>query len=383
MPLHRPTLAGALVLLALWTAGCEQSARSNPDGEIRIAGRVEGDETSVAAKTPGRVLEVAVREGDEVRAGQMLLRLEATQAAARREQAEAGLRAAREQAETVRLRLPTLEEKLRQLEIQKRQAELDAAGRVAAGEGQLAAAQADLARAEAELGQARSDANRFRILADKGAAPEQIAEQMASKVKATEAVVEAARRQVSSAEGALEVAKAARSNAALLEAEKTALRRQMDEVQGAVRVAEEGVAASRAQLEQASAEVDDLAVTAPFRGLVVTRSVEPGQVIAPGQPLLTLVDTSQLYLRGYVPQERIGQVEVGAPAQVALDADPDRPLEGRVLRVDPETMFTPENTYFQDDRVRQVVGVKIALPADPGPAKLGMTGEARLRPGAR
>ena len=95
------------------------------------------------------------------------------------------------------------------------------------------------------------------------------------------------------------------------------------------------------------------------------------------------MDVSQLYLRGYVSQERIGQVHVGDPAEVLLDADPTRPMAGRVLRVDPQTMFTPENTYFQEDRVRQVVGVKIALPADPGPAKLGMTGEARLRPGAQ
>ena len=246
-PLRNRTLTASFALLALLTGGCDQRARSRAEGPLRIVGRVEGDQTSVAAKAPGRVLEVSVREGDMVRPGQTLLQIEATQVAARREQAAAGLRAAQQEAEAVRLRLPTLEQRLRQVEIQKQQAELDAAGRVAAGEGQWAAAQADLARAEAELEQARSDAKRFRVLADKGAAPEQIAEQLASKVKGAEAVVEAARRQVRGA-GALDVAKAARSNPELLEAEEKALRRQMDEVSGAVRVAEEGVGAARALL---------------------------------------------------------------------------------------------------------------------------------------
>ncbi len=376
-------LAVTAAALCLLSVGCRQSESPEASGVLRITGRVEGDETNVASKRPGRVVELTVREGDVVRKGQTLVMLEATQTTARRDQAAAGLRAAQQEAQTARLRLPTLDQKLRQLDIQKQQAQLDAAGRVAAGESQVAAAQADLSRAEAELDQARSDARRFRVLADKGAAPEQVAEQLESKVKGTEAVVESARRQVSAAEGALEVAKVARSNPALIEAEKDALLRQMDEVRSVVRTAEEGVAAAKAQLEEADAEVSDLAVTAPFSGVVVTRAAEPGQVVAPGQALVTLVAPSRLYLRGYVPESFIGAVKVGDSVDVFLDAVPDIAMKGRVLRVDPEAMFTPENTYFQDDRVRQVVGVKIALPDDPGPAKLGMTGEARLPLGAQ
>ncbi len=374
----KPLFLLALGALYLLSAGCQPSDGPERTGVLRITGRVEGDQTNIASKRPGRVVEVTVREGDSVRAGQALVRLEATEIDARREQAAAGARAAEQEAQTARLRLPTLEARMAQLEIQKGQASLDAAGRVAAGESQVAAARADLARAEVELEQARSDARRLRVLADKGAAPEQAAEQLASKVKGTEAVVEAARRQVAAAEGALEVAKAARSNPELIEAEKAALRRQMEEARGVVRIAEEGVGAARALLSEAESEVEGLVITAPFSGVVVTRAAEPGQVIAPGQPLLTLVDPSQLYLRGYVPQSYIGLVEVGSTIEVFLDSQPDKSLQGKVLRVDPEAMFTPENTYFQQDRVRQVVGIKIALPADPGPAKLGMTGEARL-----
>ncbi|HYM11996.1 MAG TPA: hypothetical protein VEU62_14760, partial [Bryobacterales bacterium] len=60
------------------------------------------------------------------------------------------------------------------------------------------------------------------------------------------------------------------------------------------------------------------------------------------------------------------------PAQVTLDSDPQRPLDAVVMRIDPEAMFTPENTYFQKDRVKQVVGVKLRITRPAGRAKPGM-----------
>jgi HlyD family secretion protein len=67
---------------------------------------------------------------------------------------------------------------------------------------------------------------------------------------------------------------------------------------------------------------------------------------------------------------------------VYLDAAPDRALAAEVMRIDPQAMFTPENTYFRDDRVRQVVGVKILLKQNTGEAKLGMSAEGRILLGA-
>lgn len=371
----------------IWTAaaGLLLSAACAPNepaenGPLVISGRVEGDETTLAAKLPGRVIEVAVREGDRVDRGQVLVEIGAEQAAARLRQAEAGLEAARRQLQAAKLRLPTIEEQLGQIDLRTEQARLDAEGRVAAAESQAAAAAAELLRARQELKQIEADAARYKSLADKGAAPRQAAEQSATQVEAAKALVEAAERQTAAAEAAVRVARAARSNPEILKSQKAAVRSQREEVRGAVRIAEAGVSAAEAVLAEARSSVNDLTVRAPFAGLVVTRAAEPGQVVGPGAPLLTLVDDSRLYLRGFVPQSRIDEVRVDLEADVTLDAQPGKTLEGRIIRIDPQVMFTPENTYFQNDRVRQVMGLKILIEGGAGVAKLGMTGTAQLDP---
>ncbi len=75
---------------------------------------------------------------------------------------------------------------------------------------------------------------------------------------------------------------------------------------------------------------------------------------------MTLLDLSKVYLRGFVPEGQIGKVKVGQAARVYLDSDPNKPLDAVVSRIDPQATFTPENTYFRDDRVKQVVGREAA-----------------------
>ena len=82
-------------------------------------------------------------------------------------------------------------------------------------------------------------------------------------------------------------------------------------------------------------------------------------------------------MRGYIPEGLIGRVKLDQAARVYLDSVPKQPLDAYVQRIDPEATFTPENTYFQNDRVKQVVGVKLGLKSGFGLAKPGMpaTGE--------
>jgi multidrug efflux pump subunit AcrA (membrane-fusion protein) len=103
----------------------------------------------------------------------------------------------------------------------------------------------------------------------------------------------------------------------------------------------------------------DLTVTAPFDGTVVTRTAEPGEVVQAGTAIVTLLDLSKVYLRGFVPEGQIGKVKVGQAARVFLDSNPKSRSMPMVQRIDPQATFTPENTYFRDDRVKQVVGVKL------------------------
>jgi HlyD family secretion protein len=135
---------------------------------------------------------------------------------------------------------------------------------------------------------------------------------------------------------------------------------------------------ARAQLAEAQANRADLTIRAPFDGTIVTRSAEPGEIVGPGAAIVTLVDLGRVYLRGFVPEGRIGTVKVGQPARVYLDSSPNTPVEAVVSRIDPQATFTPENTYFREDRVKQVVGVKIQLKGAVGFAKPGMPADGEV-----
>ena len=135
---------------------------------------------------------------------------------------------------------------------------------------------------------------------------------------------------------------------------------------------------ARFQLAEADANRQDLTVVAPFAGTVITRAAEPGEVIQAGTPIVTLLDLAKVYLRGFVPEGEIGRVKIGQAAHVYLDSNITQALDAYVSRIDPQATFTPENTYFRDDRVRQVVGVKLQLKGGFGYAKPGMPSEGEV-----
>ena len=147
---------------------------------------------------------------------------------------------------------------------------------------------------------------------------------------------------------------------------------QISQRQADIASAMASVGQARAQLTEAQANRQDLTVKAPFAGTVVTRTAEPGEVVTAGTPVVTLLDLSKVYLRGFVPEGQIGKVKAGQAAHVYLDSNSKQPVDAYVSRIDPQATFTPENTYFRDDRVKQVVGIKLQLKGALGYAKPGM-----------
>lgn len=333
--MNRIWIALAL-LLPLMFSGCARTTKGAEKDTLFVSGRIDGDTVDISSKRDGKIVEILVREGDSVEAGQIVARIVSPQDEA--------------QVEAQKANVVQDERKLEE-------AQSAAPARVALAEANLAASKADLVRWEAELQQAETDAKRYPALAQSGAVAEQVADQQQTRMKIAQASTDAARKQVLSAEASLDQAKA-----------------QLQQIASA----KASLASTRAELRRFQANVSDLAITAPIAGTILTRSAEPGRVVASGQTILTMVDLHKLYLRGFIPEGDVGKVKVGQAAQIYLDSKPKESIQAEVIRIDPQVMFTPENTYFKDDRVKQVMGVKLGLKGAYGLAKPGMPADGEI-----
>ena len=349
-----------------------------PESIVALSGRIEGDDSAIASKTSGRILEIRFREGDRVKAGDIIAVLSDEQVRAREEQARSAVLVAEAKGKASRDQIAVLAQQLEQNQLQTAQSKIDADGRVRQAEGELAAAEATLAQQEASYQIASFDRDAYSKLAQTGAASERQAKQAASTAGQQEAAVAAARRRVESARGALITARANLDNPIVREAQVSIVRKQIAQQQAEVASADATTEQARGQLREAQANRRDLVILAPFSGVVATRTAEPGEVVTAGTALVTLIDLGKVYLRGFVPEGQIGKVKLGQAAHVYLDSNSNQPIDAYVARIDPQATFTPENTYFRDERVKQVVGVKLQLKGGFGFAKPGMPADGEI-----
>src|SRR5579864_2072826 len=362
----------SLVIVALIIWKIFFATSSLPANIIALSGRIEGDDSAVAPKTGGKILEVTVREGDTVAAGQIIARLDDAQVRAKEDQARAALADAQAKSQAARDQIAVLQEQLRQYQLQTGQSTMDAEGRVRQAQADLTAAEADLVQQQAALRLAEFNRDAYSRLAKTGAASQQQGLQAEVQADQQAAVVAASQRKVESSRGALTTAQAMLDNPKIHVAQVSSTEAQIAQQQSTIAGTKAETAQAQASLAQAEADRADLTVLAPFAGTVLTRAAEPGEVVQAGTAIVTLLDLSKVYLRGFIPEGEIGKVKIGQPAHVFLDSNPNQSLDGYVLRIDPQATFTPENTYFRDDRVKQVVGVKLLVKGAVGFAKPGM-----------
>lgn len=282
-------------------------------GDLVASGTVEATETRLGFEVPGRITEIRVREGDEVDRGQELALLDVSGARARRQQAVAQLEAAR-------ALLEELESGSRPEEIAQAEAAVDAA--------------------RDRLADAERDRERSRTLLEGGAI---------------------SREALDKAEVAARLAAA-----------------RLDQAEERLKLLERGprterVAAQRAAVAQAEAAVEaadsllaDMSLIAATSGLVTIRHREPGEVPAPGSPVLTVVDPGDRWVRIYVPENRLGAVRLGGKATILSDTFPEKRYAGQVIYVAAEAEFTPKTVQTQEERVRLVYAVKVQVLEDPG-----------------
>ncbi len=318
----------------LWQA---QMRRGLPEGLIQANGRIEGDTVIIASKTPGRIVELTVREGDGVKAGQVLVRLDDGITRARLAQAQADIAAARARAEAARAALALLQ----------RQIPLAVAS---AGAG-VASAQTELAQAEAARKQDARDLDRAKKLeADSFVGP-QFVERAELALKTHQEQRDAARAGMERARQALNDARLGPQRIRVSEAELAA--------------AEGALGTAQAKGAEAQSALDDLTLASPAAGVITSRYANGGEVITAGAPIFELVDLDRLYLKVFVPEKEIGKVRRGLPAQIYSDAFPDQPFAATVRYIGSRAEFTPKEVQTPDERVKLMYEVRLYIDRNP------------------
>lgn len=371
--------------LRYWLTRPDESA-------IALSGRIESYESNLGAKVGGRIESIAVREGDLVKAGQVVAQLDDQELKAQLEAAKANVNAAKQQVTQAELQTEVVTSQVEEAQLTLQQSQGDTTGRVNQGEASVATAQAQLAQARAEVQQAQSaldlagtDRDRFSTLAAQGAVSQQQFDQVKNQFAtaqdmliARQAAVTAAQQQVSAAQGALTQAQTSSLNPGIRAAQVSRTQKQQAQSQSQLTAAQAQLKQAQAAQAEIAARIADLQIKSPIDGVVLTRTVEPGEVISTGATVVTVVNLSDVYMRGYIPEGQIGSVRVGQDAQVFLDSAPDRPLAAEVTAIDTEASFTPENIYFEDDRVTQVFGLKLSIDNPQGFAKPGMPADGEI-----
>lgn len=297
--------AAALSLLSLAACG-----RAGDGGAIVLNGRIEAPTVDLAPKVAGRVVEVKVREGDRVKAGDLLVVLDLGETALSVERDRQGLAAAE-------LRLKDLETGNRPPEI--------------------AAGEADVADRKAAVELAKKEVTRQEAL-------------MARKVGVPRDL-DRARTDLSRAEAAL---KSSQERLSLL---REGFRKYQTEQ------ARHDAERAATVLKQSETVAREGEIRAPADGVVLHRMAEPGLLLAAGQPALTLAFANRLYVRTFVPETKLGRVRQGSAARVTVDAFPGKSFPARVTEISPDAEFTPKAVETREERVNLVYAAKVDLDA--------------------
>jgi HlyD family secretion protein len=373
-------LAVAAVLVGVGLAATWASRRfATDDGALAVTGTIEATQVDVSAKITGRIMALTVREGQPVERGQLLVRLDTDELTAEVRRAEAAVRTAQAQ-------LRDLQAGARPQEIQE--AEAQAARAQSQLDDLLAGSRVpEVERARAEVRNA--SATREWTEGDHRRARELFAKDLiaAQEVDRARQAFEVGRANEDSARERLALVEAgARKDE--VEAGRAAVRAARERVQllragprtEAVAAAQALVVEARAAHAVAQARLAETRLVAPLTGVVLRKNLEVGETANPRVPILTLVDTGDMWLRAYVPETDIGRIRVGQRAALSVDAYPRRTFPGEVSEIASEAEFTPKNVQTKKERVNLVFRIKIAVTNAGGLLKPGMPADAALVP---
>lgn len=382
----RTTLVVAALLVA---SGCHDAG----DGFSAV---VEARRVVVSSETAGRVLEVLVREGQSVSAGDALVRIDCEVPEAQQRAAEAQLEAARSAAAQASAGVELLDAGARTQEIAAAEAELRAAesmlraGRAGATDDQRDQLAAALRATQARVALAEDSAARAEALEAAGAATQATLEAARAELEVARAEEQRARAALASAASGArsEDIDVLRNRVAQASARLDALREgarqpERDAAAAAAEGAQAGVRAAEASVALAAAAVARCTVAAPVGGTVDIVAVDAGELAAPGSPLVAIGAAGPVEVRTWATQDTLGTLKAGDRVSVALEATGVGTLEAVVARISDQAEFTGGNVQTPHDRALQVYRVDLVIDSPPPGVRPGMTGTVSFASDAR
>ncbi|MFH0871279.1 MAG: efflux RND transporter periplasmic adaptor subunit [bacterium] len=368
-----PVIAVAVILTYKYF---QNRANNNPN-IIRVSGNIEVTDAEVSFRIPGRVQERLVSEGEVVRAGQIVARLDSTELAQEVALRRAEVQAA--QAALAELEAGSRPEEIGQAEASVRRAQARLEELLAGARSQeIATAEAVVRRARAETDRLKLEEERQRRLFGEGFVSDQEYD-----VARTNHEVAMARQK--EAEENLKLVKEGpreeeieQARAALREAnERFVLVRKGPR--------KETIEQARARFQQA---IEALALTetrlgyatlvSPLSGIVLSENIETGEYVSPGTPVITVGDLENVWLRAYINETDLGRVKVGQRVRVTTDTYRGKVYEGQISFIASQAEFTPKNVQTEKERVKLVYRVKIDVKNPHMELKPGMPADAEI-----
>ncbi|MGO9259355.1 MAG: efflux RND transporter periplasmic adaptor subunit [Bryobacteraceae bacterium] len=381
-----------LIFLALAVAGAGvyayRGTGRGQDHRILVSGNIELTEVNIGFKTAGRLIERDVDEGDNVKKDEVVARLDRDQLSAQREREGAGLNSAEAQlaealtsldwqkatlasdVETKRADLAAAEAHLAELKNGSRpQEKMDAKAAVDSAQSEVERSKRDWDRAQTlykndDISTAQFD--QFRKNWESAVAALRSATEREALVLAGPRIEEID----------MQTAQVEHSRAALKTAEANALQVKQREEELVARRAD--IVHSKASLALINWQLSDTVAVSPVDGVVLVKSADVGEILAPGTTVVTVGDIDHPWLRGYVNETDLGKIRIGSKARVTTDSYPGKPFDGRVTFISSEAEFTPKQIQTQQERVKLVYRIKIEVDNPRRELKSNMPADAEI-----
>lgn len=415
-----------------WVLGSDSSDLST---DISTSGFIEARDVAISLETGGRIAYIAADEGDSIKAGVTLVKLDDSLLKAQQQQAEVNVKLAQAQLATAIISRDGAKKAWENtLDVQRNPLELEA--KIIAARGQLDIAGLSLSQANdtvtqltypysystftfdvpaalADIGDAQRQVSEAQELLKAGSDSTKFQEGLNQLKEAGKNLVEARERlargqgdnvfeeqflpirdfwtlkaaelQVKKAESSLANTRQALQNLLDIRNNPQEINAAVDQAHtvhqtaiAAVATAESRVEQSQASLAIIEVQLAKLTASSPISGTVAARHAEIGEIAQPGAPILTITELAEVTLTAYVPESKIGLIKLGQAASVSIDSYPGESFAGKVTYISPRALFTPRNIQLKEEREKMVFAIKISLDNPEQKLKPGMPADALI-----